>query len=335
MEENKNNLPALRGTAPEKINKAQILALFNTETIRWNYQKMLQGLKSMVITKDNLKTDYPELKEADKFMKSITEWRKEQAKPFNEVDAMFLEVAKEILQPISEALLSVKAQVRTASEANAAEIALAKREEDRKNLIVKSIADFINKITGDITLATTDKEIASIQMRIGSEKSRTTFYAEHLPELKLKCDALSDTITTQKEKIREITRLQESFNKAIEGNDDSKAAEIRDQLEVTNLELAENAIRLQEKAFNESLSITQIEVGQPELNVSKAKTSRWRWRVDDMNVLRKKGPQFTKIVVDEDAVDAFMKEQRDLGLFKTESIELNVNGITFFKEKYW
>lgn len=334
MEENKN-LPALRSFAVERITKQQIVALFNTETIRWNYHKMLQGLKGMVITKDTLKTEYPELKEADKFIKSITEWRKEQAKPFNEVDAMFLEVSKEILQPISEALLSAKAQVRTASEANAAEIAQARMEEERNNRIVKSMADFINKITADITLSTTDKEIASIQMRIGSEKSRKTFYDTYWQELVDKCDSLSSTINHQKDKIREITRLNDSFNKAMENNDDTKAAEIKEQLEFTNVELAENAIRLQEKAFDESMSMSQVEVGIPDLNISKAKTSRWRWKVDDINILRKKSPQFTKIVTDDEAIEAFMKEQRELGLFKTDSTELNISGITFFKEKYW
>ncbi len=334
MEENKNNLPALRGTPPEQITKAKVLALFNTETIRWNYQKMLQGLKGMVITKDNLQKEYPEFKEADKFIKAITEWRKEQARPFNEVDTMFLEISKDIIQPILDALTSLKTKVRIASDANAAEIAKAKMEETRKNIIVKSIADFINKITSDITLAVTDKEIASIQMRIGSEKSRKGFYAEYFNELEAKCDALATIINNQKEKIREINRLQEAFTKALDANDDSKAAEIKDKLELTNVELEENAIRLQEQAFNQSLSITQIEVGQPDVNVTKDRNSRWKWRVDDIAFLRKKAPQFTKIVPDDEAIDQFMKEQREAGLFKTDQETILVNGITFYKQKY-
>lgn len=333
MEENKN-VPALRNVAVEKITKQQVVALFNTETIRYNYQKMLQGLKSMVITKDTLKQEYPEFKEADKFIKNITEWRKEQARPFNEVDAMFLEVSKEIIQPISEALTSLKAQVRTASEANAAEIAKAKKEQERKDNIVRTMSDFINMVTSQITLATTDKEIGRIQMRIGSEKSKKSFYSEFMEELEAKCEALNDTINDQKIKIRELTALNESFEQALKDNDDNKAAELKDKIEFTNVELTENSIRLQEKAFEQSLLITQVEVGQPDLNVTKSRNSRWKWKVDDIDFLRKKFPQYTKVVPNEDAIDELMKEQRILGSFQTGEDQLTISGITFYKEKY-
>lgn len=332
--EEKNNLPALRGIPPDKITKQNIIALFNTEKVRLGYNQMLQVLNSLVITKDTLKSDYPELKEADKFIKTITDWRKQQAKPFNDVDALFLEVSKEIIEPISVAIASLKVQVRSASEANAAEIAQAKKEQDKQNLIVKTIGEFINKITADITLATTDSQIVSIQKRIGSEKARTGFYEGFIDELRAKCDALNSTINTQKEKIRDLEKLKTEFEDAIKGNDDQKAAKIKDKIELTNADLVENSIRLQEKAFEQSLDITNAIVGQPELNVVAGKRNIWRWRVDDVCFLHKKYPQFTKVVTNDEAIEEFMKEQREAGLFKTEEIELKVNGITFFKQKY-
>ncbi len=334
-EENKSNLPALRSTSPDKITKQQIIALFNTETVRWNYNKILQGLRSMHITKDNLKTEYPEFKEADKFVKAITEWRKGQAQPFNEVDALFLEVSKEIIEPILVELQSLKAQVKTASEANAAEIAQAKREQDRKDNITKTMGEFINNCTTYIVTATTDEQIVLVEKRIGSEKSKKGFYAEYYPELVEKCEALKATITTQKEKIREIKQLNDKFEQALKENDDSSAAKLKEQLEVTNMELVENSIRLQEKAFEQSMNISQDQVGQPELNVTKGKTTRWKWRVDDIPSLHKKyNGKYTKVVVNEEAVEIFMKEQREAGTFKTNEQEITVNGITFFKEKY-
>lgn len=330
-----NNLPVLRSTAPDKITKHQIIALFNTETIRWNYNKMLQGLKSMHITKDNLKAEYPEFKEADKFIKAITDWRKAQAKPFNEVDALFLEVSKEIIEPISAELLSLKAQVKTASEANAAEIAKARKEQERKDLILRTMGDFINNCTTFIVSATTDEQIVLIEKRIGSEKSKKIFYAEYYKELVDKCEALKGVITDQKEKIREIKKLNDAFEQALKKNDDASASLLKERIEETNMELVETSIRLQEKAFEQSMTISQVEVGQPELNVTKGKTSRWKWKVDDIDVLRKKAPQFTKLVTNDEAIEAFMKEQRDIGLFKTELEEIQLgNGIIFYKEKY-
>lgn len=335
MSEEKNNLPAkLRSIAPDRITKQQIISLFNTETIRWNYNVMLQGLQSMVITKDNLKESYPEFKEADKFIKLITEWSKDEARPFSDVCDLFLEVRKEIIEPISEALTLLKTQVKIASEANAAEIAKAKKEQARVDLISATMGQFINKITTDITLATTDDEIVLIQKLIGSEKSKKSFYSEFYQELVTKCDALTPTINNQKEKIRELKKFNEQLNEALKQNNDSKAAELKEKIEDTTAVLVENSIRLQEKAFEQSLNITQTEVGQPELNVVKGKSNRWRWRVDDIELLHKKHPQFTKIVTNDEEIERFMKEQREIGAFKTELTEIMVKGITFYKEKY-
>jgi tetratricopeptide (TPR) repeat protein len=335
MEENKNNLPALRGTPPDKITKAQVLALFNTETVRLNYNVMLQGLQGMVITKDNLKAEYPEFKEADKFLKAMDTWRKSEAKPFAEVVDMFLNVYNEIKEPISLALNAAKAQVAEKRKENAAEIAQAKAEQARQDLIAKTLADFINRVTSEIMLSTTDAQIVMIQKRIGSEKNRKSFYAERYQELCDKCDALNETINNQKAKIREMQKLNEEFDKALKNNDDSAAAKIKEKLEDVNQELVENSIRLQEKAFEESLSIQQVEVGQPELNVTKGKTTRWKWRVDDIEYLKKKEPQFTKTVTNDARIEEFMKEQREVGAFKTDKEEFTVRGITFFKEIYY
>lgn len=329
-----SQLPALRNTPPERINKAQIVALFNTETIRWNYNKIVQGLQGMDVTKENLKAEYPEFREADKFIKSLDAWRKAQAKPFNEIDAMFLEVFKEILEPISAALTSKKAQVAEFRKENAAEIAQAKQEQARKDLIVKTLADFINRVTSDIMLATTDDQIVLIQKRIGSEKTKKSFYDTHYEELCAKCESLNETINVQKGKIREIKKLNAEFDAALKNNDSNSATKIKEQIEVVNHELVENSIRLQEKAFDESMSISQVEVGQPELNVTKGRTTRWKWRVDDVDSLRRKEPQFTKTVTNDEVIEAFMKEQRELGAFKTEKEELVIRGIIFYKETY-
>lgn len=334
--EQSNNLPAhLRSVPPEKITKQNIIALFNTETIRWNYNKMLQGLKGMRITKDNLQSEYPEFKEADKFVKTITEWRKQQAKPFNDVDALFLEVSKEIIEPISEVLTTLKAQVKSASEANAAEIAQAKREQAKKDLIAVTMGQFINKITADITLATTDEEIASIQMLMGTEKSKKTFYADYYQELVDKCEALNPTINEQKQKIRDLKKFNAQFEQAVSNNDDKKASEIKEQIELTTHGLVENSIRLQERAFEQSLTISQVQVGQPEVNIAKGKTTRWKWKVENIDMLHKRYPQYTRIIPNNETIDELMKEQRILGSFNTDHDEILVSGITFYKEKYF
>jgi predicted transcriptional regulator len=334
MEEKNENLQVQLSSLPlDKITKQTIIAFFNKEKLRLNYNKILQGLKSLEITPATLKSDYEEIKEANKFIKSLDTWRKEAAKPFNEVDAAFLQVFKEIIEPISVDLMSIKAKIKSASDINAAEIAKAKKEQERIDNIIRTMSDFINKITVDITMATTDKEISSIQMRIGSEKSRETFYGTYIEELKSKCNNLNGIINDQKEKIRQLKKFNEDLEKAIANNDDSKAVELKEQIEITGIELNENAIRLQEKAFTESVSISQTVVGQPDLNVTKGRLYRWKWQVENIDLLRKKNPELTKIVPYEKAIDTLLKQKRDAGDFK-DLEELNFNGIKFFKEKY-
>lgn len=333
MEQNTNLSVALRGVPPDKITKQQIVALFNTEKLRLNYNKMLQGITGLEVTPTTLKESYPEFKEADKFIKAITEWRKEQAKPFNDVDAMFLEVAKEIIEPISSALLQKKEQVKTASAINAAEIAKAQREQSRIDNITKSIGDFINKITADITLATTDAQIVSIQKRIGAEKSRVSFYQEYIDELKSKCDSLNGVINSQKEKIRELMVFNSSYEQALKENDDAKAVEIKEKMELKTEEITENSIRLQEQAFNQSLDISSVQVGQPDVKVAKSRLHRWVFRVDNIDLLRKKHPELTKVVPDDDAINAVLKEKRESGELKDVN-QIEMDGVVFFKQNY-
>lgn len=333
MEENKNTPAVLRSMPPDKITKQQIVALFNTEKVRHNYNKMLQGLQGMEISSSTLKESYPEFKEADKFIKTITEWRKEQSRPFNDVDALFLEVSKEIIEPISAALLQKKEQVRAASAINSAEIAKAKKEQERIDTIVRSIGDFINKITADITLSTTDDQIVSIQKRIGAEKSRTGFYQEYIDELKTKCDSLSVTINNHKDKIRELSQFNAAYKQALNNNDDTKAALIREKIEEKTEEISENSIRLQEQAFTQSLDISSTQVGQPEISVAKGRVHRWLWEVNNIELLKKKNPELTQVVPNDEAINALLKEKRDAGEFKDVE-EVEFNGILFYKQKY-
>lgn len=333
MSENTNLPVLLKNLPPEKITRQTVVAIFNTEKVRLNYNKMLQGLEGLEISPSTLKSEYPEFKEADKFIKTITEWRKDITRSFSDIPALFLSVANEILQPISDALESKKAQVKAANEINAAEIAKAKKEQERIDNITLQMGVFLNKITADITLVTTDDQIVSIQKRIGAEKSRTGFYSEFIDDFRSKCDNLHVVINDQKDKIRKLAAFNKQFDLALSKNDEHAAAAIKEKIEETTESLTENSIRLQEQAFSQALNIPQVQVGQPEVNTVKPKTHRWLWKIEDIQLLRKKQPELTKIVPDEEAIEYLLKEKREAGDFK-DQLEVRVNGILFFKQKY-
>lgn len=320
--------------SPQLVTKDTIVALFNTAKIRMNYVKILDGINNLEVTETTLKETYEEFKASDKFEKELEKWRKEQAAAYAGVAQMFLDVQKEVLKPILEATQAKKAQVKTVSAANAEKIAKARAEQDKNNAISNSIVQFINQITFQISTAVTDDDIVTIQKRIGSEKARTGYYeGSFIDELREKCDSLAPIINEQKQKIRKIEDLNKQMSQSIAEGNEQAASEIREGIELEQMLLEENAIRLQEKAFEEVVTMQQVQVGQPEINVTKQRTSRWKWRVDDLQLLAKKLPSLIKLVPDEEAIERLMAEQRPNWIAdKKESVPMT--GITFYKEKY-
>ncbi len=329
-----NNQLVRLNLPPEVVTKDTIIALFNTAKIRMNYVKILDGINNLEVTETTLKETYEEFKASDKFEKEIEKWRKEQAAAYAGVAQMFLDVQKEVLKPILEATQAKKAQVKTVSAANADKIAKARAEQEKNNSISSSIVQFINQITLQISTATTDDHIVTIQKRIGSEKARTGYYeGSFIDELRAKCDALAPIINEQKLKIRKIEELNNQMSQNMAGGNEQAASEIREAIELEQMLLQENGIRLQEKAFEEVITMQQVEVGHPEINVTKQRTSRWKWRVDDLQLLAKKLPNLVKLVPDEEAIEALMAEQRPNWIAdKKEAVPMT--GITFYKEKY-
>lgn len=331
MEKNSNEL-ALLSISPDKITKQHIQAVFNTKKIKDNYAAILNGLKSLNITKENLREEYPELKAATKLVSTLDTWRKDQAETYAAIPKLFLEVHKEFAAPIEDELNIIRQKVAKASAENKAEKDKAAKETLRIETIKAQMGNFINKITSDIANATDDDEIVAIQMRIGSEKSRKNFYAEFIGEFSEKCNLLKYTINLQKEKIRELVSLKNSFVSEMANGNDDKAVELRTEIELKEFEIEENSIRLQEKAFDQALNISDVHVGIPDVVVTKPKMKKWKWKVDDINKLSKR---FTKIIVDEDEVNNYMAELRNEGLIKTNAEDFKKEGITFYKEIFY
>lgn len=331
MEQN-NQLEPLK-LSPELVSEAKIRALFNTQLIKKGYPKLLQGLENLSFSKDSLQPSYPELKAVDTFLKDLEEIRLELSKPYGDVPRLIKKVFDEVTAPISTLSVSKKADLKAANELAAAELKKAQQENARVENIKSAIGNFINLITREISLAEDDTTIVAIQKKIGAEKSRTGFYAEFIGELREKCDALTPAINTRKESIRKYQDLAKEQEQAIKDNDPVKAAQIKGEMEYVDAALTDNTIRLQEKAFEQAVSI-ETYVAEPLINVAKAKTRRWLWRVDDINLLYKKMPHLVKLVPDEEAINTILKTKRADGSFKGKEEEA-MNGITFYLEKYY
>lgn len=323
---------SLLSISPDKITKQHIEAVFNTKKIKDNYAAILNGLKSLDITKENLKAEYPELKAAKKWLLGIDAWRKEETAAYANVGKLFLEVKNEVATPVEAEINSIVQEITKASAENKAEKDKAAKEVLRIENIKTQMGNFINKITSEIANAIDDDEIVAIQMRIGSEKSRKGFYQEFIGEFSEKCDLLKFTINLQKEKIRELQSLKTKFTAEMASGNADKAVELREEIELKEMELDENAIRLQEKAFEQAFSIEDTHVGIPDIVTTKPKLQRWEWKVEDM---KKLDNRFKKTIIDEEAVANFMAELRKEGLINTKSEDFTKDGITFYKKIFY
>jgi hypothetical protein len=332
-EDNKNELPQQLNLAPQQVTKPVIQALFNNELVRKNYRKILQGLQNLNFTKDNLQSDYPALKEADKFVKELDKYRLSVAGQYQKVQDDLLSVFRELIAPISAEIASKKAALKTANEANLAEKAAIQKENNRILGIQNAITNFINNTTRDIANAPDDTALVNIQKRIGSEKARSTFYMEFLDDLKSRCDELTPLINQRKDTIKEGQRLLREQQEAIQSGDVEKATEIKESLEVLDMHMEESMMRIQQKAFEQATKEYETVVAEPMIETVKARTSRWKWRVDDIVMLHKKNPELTQVVPNTDAIDALLDEKRKQ--FGKDDTEVKFGAITFYKEKYY
>lgn len=331
MEQN-NQLEPLK-LSPELVTEAKIRALFNTQLIKKGYPKLLQGLENLKFSKDTLQPSYPELKASDTFLKDLEEVRKELSSPYADVPKLIKKVFDEVTAPISTLSVSKKADLKAANELAAAELKKAQQENARVEGIKAAMGNFINTVTREISLAETDTTIVAIQKKIGAEKSRTGFYAEFLEEFKQKCDALTAAINLRKESIRKYQDLAKAKEQAIKDDDPVKAAQINGEMEYVDAALTDNTIRLQEQAFEQASNI-ETYVAEPMINVAKAKTRRWLWKVDDMALLYKKMPHLVTLEPNRQAIDTILATKRADGSLKGKEEE-NMNGITFYLEKYY
>lgn len=333
-QENQSNLPErFTSLPPTQVTEAKIRALFNTMLIRMGYTNLLQGLESLTFDKNFLQPSYAELKASDKFLKEMEIIRTELSKPYSEIPKMIKRICDEITAPISKVSASKKAELKAANELAQSELRKIQAENARVESIKIQMGNFINQATKDISLANNDTDIVAIQKRIGAEKSRSTFYAEFLDEFKELCDGLTPLINQRKEHIRKAQELAKAQEQAKESNDPIKAAQLKGEMEYLEMQMTENTIRLQEKAFEQATSI-EIATAEPMIELAKAKTTRWLWKVDDISLLYKKMPHLVELIPNKEAIDTILKTKRLDGSLKGKTEE-HMNGITFYQEKYY
>lgn len=329
MEENKN-LPAVLQLPPQQVTKPTVQALFNTELVRRNYRKILQAAVEIKPSKDNLKDAYSRLKDLEGFAKDMENYRKAVSDPYFKAQKDIKSTFDEIMQPILAEVELLKAGIKTVNDQLSAELAAAAVEKNRVIKINEAVTNFINTTTRQIADAKNDSELVVIQKRIGSEKSRTGFYMEMIDDFRLKCDALTPLINQRKETIRRGFQLLNEQREAIASGNIERASDIKDELEILDIRMEENVLRIQQTAY-EQAAATDVIVADPMIDTIKGR-SLWKWRVDDMKLLYKKNPELVQLTPNKEAIEAVLAENKKKWNDDGEE-SITINGLTFYKQK--
>ena len=332
MSEEKNNLPVKLNLPPEQLTEQVVKAYYNTQILRKDYQQTLQGLDNIIPTKDNLPECRNIVKSVDKVISELLDFAKLSGTPYFKAHKTLLKAMNDALEPILSKVSVIKAEIEAKNNELLADLAKAQAEQSRIDNIKNTMVTFINNCTTFIATATTDTQIVNIQKRIGTEKSKTSFYAEFLDELKEKCNSLNELINQRKEQIRKDKELADAEAKAIATGDSETAVEIREQREQLENDLEENILRLQEKAFEQISNDTPTVVPEPAGEALKGR-NYWRWEVIDMKLLYRKNPELVLLEPNKEAIEKVISDSKESWI-KSKKSELTINGIKFFIKKY-
>lgn len=309
------------------------MASLISETTKLNLQSLLQAAKSIRHERDDLSVNYDLLIKLRGIYDFLEKRRKEEDKVEKDIIAARKAGYDELMLPIAELLDAADPHIAAIN----AELLSEEREIGdaikTQVSIRDGLADFINNTIRSITAAPDNKELVRIQKLIGTEKSKKNQYGNYSNILVDVTDELLNLIDGRKKLIVENGKREEELQKAIAADDQAACVHLKEQIELSQRELEENASAISESAFQRvaGLPIVGYDV------VSKAvkpRLQRWSWRVDDMELMYKKSPEFVVKEANTKAINAFMKSKVDAEELDEYS-DNKFNGLVLFKKPYY
>lgn len=311
MEDNKVAL------SPEAVKGGLKLEIF--KKIGKQYEVALQHGENVSFDKENLALGYGELEVFRKFKKAIQDLENPWTQKWSEWNAQ----RKSLLDPVAK----IETEKTATYTKLAGEIKAEKDKQDAEILRVQSIKDAIKNFTiefsGKIAGAEIMSQLAAIQMRIGSEKNRKSFYAEFYEDFVTSCDMLQEALKKQKEHLLLLQKL----DKKAETADDGELMEIMDKKELITAGIEQNKTDVQESALKAS---TAPETIVPESTIISPKPKRrvWDYEVTDINLLLRKTPELVSVQPNHEKIKELMRKR----LAEKTLVEETVNGLRILQK---
>lgn len=293
-----------------------------------NYQNLLQEGEDVVFTRENLN----EKREALVKLRQVKKVLEDVPNPYTERWKMHNAAKKSLVDPVDELLKRKEAEFRKLALEIDAENKKIEAEKQRVAGIKELINGFFITQSQNIAAASTPNELADIEKLIGSHKANKIRYQELLPELIEKANLLTPLIKEQKEAIKKLEALKSKELKAEASGNDQAVLDAREAQEAVQAKIHQTTISVQESAVKMAESSGEVVVADVVVSAApKARRSAWKWEVVDIKETAKKSPQWVKVVTADEAIDQYLRENKDN--FKED--EVTINGIRFYIERKW
>lgn len=295
----------------EHITKEMVIANLLPEIAKNNIQQLIDAGKKIQISKETISIDYDNLKKIrlayemlKKRMDDENQPDKDRIKARKEGYDHYLKQMEDVLENADPVLTQLNYEIKKDEHLVILEIT-------RKNEIKARHIEFVNETAKMIALAQSNKELATIQSLIGTEKSRESFYKEYFPVISEVCDSLLSLIGERKIIIKENDKLKKEYEMWKAAGDITKAIELKEQIEFNERVIDQNVEEISQKAYKQISDVALSDTEFISRSIS-PRLHRWSWRVDDIEKLHKKRPGLVVKEPNVKAINAFMKEQQAL-----------------------
>ncbi len=317
-----------------KVTKELVYASLIPELANTEWQQLIEAGQNLGdITPETLAPTYDSLLK----LRALHELLKERLAKEDEEDKANIKARKEgydkVMKPMKEILDKADPIIFQINDKIIKEERLIKQEIEKQQELRQKHMDFVSEITKAIISTTIVKELAKIQMLVGTRKSHKDTYGDLSQTVENTCDSLLLLIDQRKKFINDNLKLEKDFIKYSEAKDMVKADQIKEEIELSKIVIEQNAKLLAEEAYKQLYAI--VPASQELVSAAiKPRLNRWSWRVDDMETLYRRNPEMVDKVPNKKAIGVFKKEKESSGTLNPDE-DNDFNGLVLYRKPFY
>jgi hypothetical protein len=316
-----------------RITKELVVAGLISTVTQKNMNGLVVAAEKMIITPETLSDNYEILKQLREIWNYLDERRKSEDKPEKERIAARKEGYDSIMKPIEKLLERIEPELIAVNDKIQEEDRLKLADITKKNDVRTRHVEFVNEITKSVTVADDNKELARLQMLVGTEKSKKKFYGDYYKVIEATCDELLSLIDNRKKIIKDNTELLKKQEEAKSKGDEALAVSLMEEIEYNVNFIRQNAEALANDALKMVSEVSMIGADFTS-NAITPRLHRLSYKVTDINTLAQRMPDLVEKVPNVKAINDFMAQMKESGELNLEGVN-EFPGLTIYNKKFY